>query len=177
VSVALAVRQSILKLSAKMVCDKRECSQGEIVMDRFLLDNDSSNFITRFSLDDIETTVEEVVRECPPNVTTILLCSGAGTCYWPTTIGHVDPRAQGLIAAHAHGIDPLGDLLQRLKDAGKETFITYRMNDVHNPMDADQWNTPRIRRENPDCIVGLDEVRENRADSLGAYTIQFRMMR
>lgn len=48
--------------------------------------------------------------------------------------------------------------LEALKASGKETFITFRMNDVHNPTDADQWNTPRVRREHPDCIVGQDDI-------------------
>lgn len=132
-------------------------------MRRFLLDNDFSNTIHNLD-EDVERTVDEVVRECPSNVTTYLVCSGAGNCYWPTRKGIVDPAAKGLLSAHARGLDPLGMLLGGLKAAGKETFITYRMNDVHNPTDPDEWNTPRIRRENPDCIVGLDEVREGRAD-------------
>lgn len=130
---------------------------------RFLLDNDGSN-ITYNLGEDVSGAVAEVIRECPANVTTYLLCSGAGSCYWPTKIGHVDPRTKGLIAAQARGLDPLGLLLQGLKAAGKETFITYRMNDVHYPTDADQWNTPQIRREHPDCIVGLKEVQEGRAE-------------
>jgi len=132
-------------------------------MKRFLLDNDGSNIFHNLD-EDVAGNVAEVVRECPANVTTYLLCSGAGTCYWPTRVGVVDPRARGLLAAHEKGLDPLGMLLGGLKAAGKETFITYRMNDVHNPMDIDQWNTPRIRRENPDCIVGVDEIRAGRAD-------------
>ena len=132
-------------------------------MKRFLLDNDTSNIVHHLE-EDLTAVLEETVRECPPHVTTYLLCSGAGSCYWPTKVGHVDPRAEGLVAAHGRGEDPLGMLLRLLKSAGKETFITYRMNDVHNPTDADQWNTPRVRREHPDCIVGLDEVRQGRAE-------------
>jgi hypothetical protein len=113
--------------------------------------------------DDAPAAVAEAVRECSPAVSTFLVCSGAGSCYWPTRVGHVDPRAEALVAAHARGLDPLGMWLKALKAAGKETFITYRMNDVHNPTDPDGWNTPRIRRERPDCIVGLDEVRSGKA--------------
>lgn len=129
---------------------------------RFLLDNDTTNIIHRLG-DDVSGAVAEAVRECPPNVTTYLLCSGAGTCYWPTEIGHVDSRAEGLLAAHKRGLDPLRMLLEGMKQSGKETFITYRMNDVHNPTDGKQWNTPRIRREHPDCIVGMDEVKAGNA--------------
>lgn len=132
-------------------------------MKRFLLDNDGSNVFHNLA-DDLEAAVAETVRECPSNVSTYLVCSAAGCCYWPTKVGHVDPKAEGLVAAHARGLDPLGMLLQGLKSSGKETFITCRMNDVHNPTDADQANVPRIRRENPDCIVGVDEVRDGRAE-------------
>jgi hypothetical protein len=131
-------------------------------MHRFLLDNDSSN-IFHHPIDDLDATLAEVVRECPAQVTTYLLCSGAGCCYWPTRIGHVDPRATALVEAHARGVDPLRLLLEQLKAAGKEVFLSYRMNDVHNPTDADQWNTPRVRLEHPDCIVGLDEVKRGDA--------------
>jgi hypothetical protein len=132
-------------------------------MRRFILDNDGSNIFYNLG-DDPAAAVDEAVRECPANVTTYMLCSGAGSCYWPTRIGRVDPRAIGLVAAHARGLDPLGMLLRGLKASGKETFITCRMNDVHNPTDADQWNTPRIRQEHPDFIVGADEVRAGRAE-------------
>ncbi len=132
-------------------------------MKRFLLDNDGSNIFHNLG-EDVTATVAETVRECPSTVSTYLLCSGAGSCYWPSKVGNVDRRARGLLAAHSRGLDPVGMLLRELKAAGKETFITYRMNDVHNPTDTDQWNTPRIRLENPECIVGLDEVRQGQAN-------------
>jgi len=126
-------------------------------MHRFLLDNDGHNFLGTLG-DDVEAAVAETVRECPSQVTTYLLCSGAGTSYWPTKIGVVDPRSTGLIAAHQRGLDPLGMLLAGLKASGKETIITCRMNDVHNPTDADAWNTPVVRREHPECVVGAAEI-------------------
>jgi len=134
-------------------------------MRRFLLDNDGGNVLYDHNLgDDVERAVEEAIRECPPNVTTYLLCSGAGTSYWPTKIGVVDPHLKALRAAHARGLDPLGRLLRGLKASGKETFITYRMNDVHEPDAADQWNTPRVRIEHPDCVVGLAEIEADKAE-------------
>ena len=132
-------------------------------MRRFLLDNDGSNIFFKLG-DDVEGMVAETVRECPPTVSTYLLCTGAGTSYWPTKIGTVMPQMTGLLAAHARGQDPIGMLLRGLKASGKEVFITYRMNDVHNPDAADQWNTPRVRREHPDCVVGLDEIRAGKAE-------------
>jgi len=145
-------------------------------MKRLLLDNDGSNFFKGMG-DDVAADVAQVVRECNPAVTTYLVCSGAGTCYWPTQIGQVVSKyhtlnkagrheavlSHGLVAAHERGVDPLGLWLEALKADGKETFITYRLNDVHNPIQPDKGNIPRIRLDNPDCIVGLDEVREGTA--------------
>ena len=144
---------------------------GTHKMRRFLLDNDCTNFTHTMS-EDVTSAVQETIRECPPNVTTYLLCTGAGSCYWPTKIGHVYPRARGLSAAHRRGLDPIRMVLEGLKAAGKEAFLTYRMNDVHNPTDPDQWNTPRIRRENPECIVGLKEVRQGRAEGM-SYCLDY----
>lgn len=123
-------------------------------------DDDASNILWNLS-EDIERDVSDVVQDCPPEVTTYLLCSAAGTCYFPTRVGCVVPTAA---AAHERGFDPFGMLLRGIKAAGKETFITYRMNDVHNPTDADQWNTPRIRREHPEYVVGLDEIKAGKAE-------------
>jgi hypothetical protein len=130
-------------------------------MKRFLLDDDGCNFLGNLSAG-VEADVEEVVRECPPQVTTYLVCCGAATTFWPTRVGCVNTRYPELVAAHARGLDPLGMWLRRLKAAGKETFLTLRMNDVHHPTAEDGWNVPRPRRENPDCIVGLEEVRSGK---------------
>jgi hypothetical protein len=130
-------------------------------MKRFLLDDDGWNFFGNLG-EDVAADVAEVVRECPPQVTTYLVCCNAGTSFWPTRVGCVTSRFSGLGTAHQRGMDPLGMWLQRLKAAGKETFLSFRMNDVHHPTDADAWNTPRLRRENPDCIVGLEEVRSGK---------------
>ncbi len=130
---------------------------------RFLLDNDGSNIFHNFS-ENIERDIVEAVQECSDNVTTYLLCSGAGNYYFPTKAGIVDIRAKGLLKAYDQGKDPFGMFLRELRDSGRETFITFRMNDVHNPTDQDGWNTPRIRREHPDCIVDIEAVKNGRAE-------------
>ena len=127
---------------------------------RFLLDSDGTNFLRHLS-DDLHRDVAEMVQECPPNVTTYLVCSAAGNAFFPTRVGNVCPHCPALLAAHARGEDPLGALLQGLKEAGKETFITFRMNDVHFP--TDEGRVPRIRREHPEFVVGLEEVRGGKA--------------
>lgn len=130
---------------------------------RFILDNDGSNIFCNLG-QDVAAAIAEAVQECSPEVTTYMLCSAAGTCYYPTKIGCVSQKSKELLAAHKLGVDPFGLLLRGIKASGRETFITYRMNDVHNPADKDQWNTPRVRREHPDCIVGREEVEAGKAD-------------
>ena len=123
---------------------------------RFLLDNDGSNLFNHLT-DDVEQDIRDAVAECPENVTTYLLCPGAGTFYYPTRVGDVAPNAPGLLRAHASGVDPFGMLISGLREAGKETFVTIRMNDVHDP--EDEWNLPAVRRRHPDCVVDPDAIR------------------
>ncbi len=127
---------------------------------RFLLDSDGSNLFAHLR-PDWRRDIDEAVRECAPNVTTYMMCSGAGTTYFPTRVASIRPRYESLRAAHARGEDPFGALLRALKDSGRETFITYRMNDVHNP--TEEWNMPRLRREHPECVVGAEEIRQGKA--------------
>ncbi len=119
---------------------------------RLLIDHDGhllfSTLTTNYRAD-----IDEEVREIPANVTTFLLCCGAGRFYYPTKVGLVDPNLKQLIAEHAKGNDPFGYFLGQLKASGRETFITFRMNDVHNPVSANDWNTPLVRVQHPDAIA------------------------
>jgi len=130
-------------------------------MRRLLVDNDSSNLFFYLG-DDVEAVVAETVRECAPNATTYLLCANAGTTYFPTQVGRVMPTCPGLVEAHRRGLDPFGMLLSALRRSGKETFITCRMNDVHNP--TEDWNLPPVRRDHPDAIVGAEAVAAGRGE-------------
>jgi len=125
---------------------------------RLMLDDDLGNFLGNIG-DDVPQSVADAVRDCPPDVTTYLLCSGSGACGYPSTVGFVAPSAE---AFHRRGFDPFGLLLRGIKASGKETFITFRMNDVHNP--TEEWNMPRIRREHPEYVVGLDEIQAGKAE-------------
>ncbi len=126
---------------------------------RFLLDSDGSNvfWTPPQAYESAEQVVAETVGECAPEVTTYLLCSNAGTCYFPTEVGVMAPRAREFVEGLG-GRDVFGMLLRGIKASGRETFVTVRMNDVHNPTAADAWNTPPIRREHPDYIVAPDEA-------------------
>ncbi|MDB6167726.1 MAG: hypothetical protein JWM88_590 [Verrucomicrobia bacterium] len=119
---------------------------------RLLVDHDGHLLFSTLT-PDYKADVDEQVRELPANVTTFLLCCGAGRFYFPTTAGLVDPNLTQLRAEHAKGNDPFGYFLERLKAAGKETFITYRMNDVHNPTAENEWNLPLVRKQHPDAIA------------------------
>lgn len=130
---------------------------------RFLLDDDGHNTFSTLT-EHYQRDIDDVVAVCPANVTTYLLCCGAGRYYYPTKIAGVDPRCVQLNQEHARGHDPFGYFLQRVKAAGKEAFVTFRMNDVHNPEDTDDWNTPTVRKKHPDCIVDLPAVQRGDKD-------------
>ncbi len=130
---------------------------------RLLLDHDGHSTFSTLS-PDFRRDIDEVVAACPPNVTTYLLCPGAGRYYYPTKVGETDPRCTQLASEQAAGRDPFGYFLGRLKAAGKETFVTVRMNDVHEPTAADEWNLPRVRRAHPDAIVDAAAVARGDTD-------------
>lgn len=130
---------------------------------RMILDHDGNNTFAILS-PDFRRDIDEVVASCPPNITTYLLCPGAGTYYYPTKVAEVDPHCVQLKRELAAGHDPFGYFLQRLRASGKEVFLTMRMNDVHEPAAADEWNLPRVRREHPDCIVDAAAVARGDTD-------------
>ncbi len=131
---------------------------------RFIIDNDGSNLFWMKTLTDDD--LRWAADQCPKSVTTYLVCLGAGTFYYPCKVGEVVPArmAPALNAAIARGEDPPGKFFEYLRKAGKEVFITYRMNDVHNANDKDDWNISGFRKKHPDCVVGVDEVKNNKAD-------------
>ena len=124
---------------------------------RLLIDHDGHLLFSTLTAD-YRADVDEQVRELPSNVTTFLLCCGAGKFYFPSKISAVDPNLKQLMAEHAKGNDPFGYFLEQLKASGKETFITYRMNDVHNPTDANEWNMPLARKQHPDAVASPEAV-------------------
>jgi hypothetical protein len=136
---------------------------GAAAPKRILLDNDGNSTFGTLS-PDFRRDIDEVVAACPPNVTTYLLCPGAGRYYYPTKVGETDPRHKQLAVEHAAGRDPFGYFLGKLRAAGTETFVTVRMNDVHEPTAADEWNMPRVRREHPDAIVDAAAVARGDTD-------------
>ena len=132
---------------------------------RFLVDDDGSNFFAHTMTDNVEASIAETVDACPSAVTTYLLCpNGCGKFYYPTQIGEVYPPARTLPDLHAQGIDPFGLFLEAMRRTGRETFITYRMNDVH---DADNPNHPgisRFKKQHPDYVVDAEACASGQGD-------------
>jgi hypothetical protein len=127
---------------------------------RLLIDHDGHLLFSTLTTD-YRADIDEEVREIPANVTTYLLCSGAGRMYYPTKVGLVDPNLKQLLAEHAKGNDPFGYFLQQLKASGRETFVTFRMNDVHNPTADNHWNTPLVREQHPEAIARPEAAARN----------------
>ncbi len=130
---------------------------------RFILDHDGHAQFSTLTTD-FRADLDEEVQEIPANVTTFLLCCGAGRFYFPTKVGLVDPNLKQLLAEHAKGNDPFGYFLEKLHASGRETFITYRMNDVHNPTAENGWNLPLVRLQHPDAIARPEAAARNDAE-------------
>lgn len=140
---------------------------------RFLLDNDGTNFFVHTMTDDAERSIAKVVEACPSEVTTYLLCpNGCGKFYYPTRIGEVYAPARRLLALHARGIDPFGLFLQALQRAGKETFITYRLNDVHGADDPEHPGIAEFKKRHPEFVVDPESVARGERNWM-AYCLDF----
>ena len=121
---------------------------------RLIIDNDGSNYFL-YSLN-VQNYADEIINEVndiPECVTTVALCPGAGTFWYPTQIGKVNVKAFELKKLLDRKIDPFRLYLETLKKSGKEVFITIRMNDVHTPQLVNDGNVPVIREKYPNITV------------------------
>jgi hypothetical protein len=124
------------------------------MVSRFLLDNDGTNFFVQALTEDVQGSVAAAIAACPSEVSTYLLCpNGCGRFYHPTSVGEVYPPARLLEGLYARGVDPFGIFIQQLRQAGKETGITYRMNDVHGASDEAHPGTATFKRQHPELVV------------------------
>ena len=123
---------------------------------KLLVDNDGSNFLGTLC-EDYEDIVGDMVAECPEEVTTYLLCPGAGTYYYPTRIA--DRYYPELDKLYNQGHDPIRTMLEGLRARGIETFLTFRTNDVHSANEPDHPLVPTFRKKNPDYVVDPDATR------------------
>jgi hypothetical protein len=130
-------------------------------MHRFLLDDDGSNFLGTLG-EDWEEVVYHIADHCADEVTTYLICPGAGTWYFPTEVG--DRRYPNLEPIYEAGGDPIATLIGHMRERGKEVFLTIRMNDVHNADNPDDPLVPSFRKKHPEMVVDPDAVAEGRAN-------------
>ncbi|MGB9597261.1 MAG: glycosyl hydrolase family 18 protein [Candidatus Poribacteria bacterium] len=122
---------------------------------RFIIDNDGTNlFVLKSPL--TEADLQWTVNQCPKSVTTYMVCPNIiGKFCYPCSVGEPLPKevAPHLIDAFERGEDYFGKLLTLLKQSGKEVFVTYRMNDVHNANDSDHWGISEFKKRNPELTV------------------------
>jgi len=132
---------------------------------RFLLDSDGTNIFMQRTLSDDD--YRWVAQQCPRSVTTYLICPNwCGKFTYPCKVGELVPQtlAPALVAAIQRGEDPLGKVLGYLKQAGKEVFITYRMNDVHDASDPNAPATADFKKKHPRLIVDPSAVGNKSSD-------------
>ena len=137
---------------------------------KFFLDNDSSNFFGSVNYpgtmtEDIESSIEKAVSECPDVVTTYLLSAKGGKCYYPTRVAEVI-GSEALQRAHRQGKDPFGMFIDALKRSGKETFLTLRMNEVHYADDPDYPGKSEFNKTHPEFIVDPEGAKINRTGNI-----------
>ena len=132
---------------------------------RFIIDNDGTNLFCRKPLTD--GTLRWAVAQCPRSVTTYMVCPNwCGKFMYPCSVGEMASRevAPDLVAAVERAEDPFGSFLDHLHQAGKEVFITYRMNDVHGADDPKHPGISDFKKQHPDFIVDADAVRNGNAN-------------
>jgi len=133
---------------------------------RFIIDNDGTNiFLSKKPLTDED--LRWAIEQCPKSVTTYMVCpNGIGKFYYPCSVGETVSHdvAPSLIDAFERGEDPFGKFLEYLKQSGKEAFITYRMNDVHNAGESGHWGLSDFKKNSPELIVDYEAVQNNRAE-------------
>jgi hypothetical protein len=118
---------------------------------RLLVNNDGTNLLWRDDL--TPEMVRNHVAECPNAVTTYLLCpNGIQKMLYPSA--HEELASRGAIPRLvASGQDPFGQFIAGLKQRGLETFITWRMNEVHNVNLPKEPDLSRFWRDHPEYRV------------------------
>jgi len=155
--IVLITLPNLLRIAAKPATPHPERTR------RYLLDNDGNNLFRRLTLDAEELRWE--VEQCPAAITTYLICPNwRGKFFYPCKVGEPAPDeiAPTFWETVRRGGDPLGDFIAKLKATGREVFITYRMNDVHNATDPDNPGRSLFKSQHLEWIVDADIPVENR---------------
>lgn len=131
-----------------------ECHAAE-TQRRLLFNSDGTNLFWR---DDVSMEmVAKHVAEVPKDVTTYLLCpNGIHKMMYPSAHEELSTRG-ALPALVAAGYDPFGAFLDGVRARGFETFITFRMNEVHNVDKPEDPDLSRFWREHPEYRVERGE--------------------
>lgn len=132
-------------------------------MNRLILDSDGHNFLLVCLCDDTREGIIKAISEqlvtIPREVSTYCLSPGCGTYYYPTKIGEIMGETE-CTAGMEHfrraldkGLDPFGMWIDAINKSHMECFISFRMNDVHEPLAENGWNTPEFRLQHPDMTT------------------------
>lgn len=118
---------------------------------RLLVNNDGTNLLWRDDL--TPELIQRHVEECPNAVTTYMLCpNGIQKMLYPSECEELSTRG-ALARLVGEGRDPFGEFLEGLKRRGFETFISWRMNEVHNVNQPNEPDLSRFWREHPEYRV------------------------
>ena len=118
------------------------------------------------TVDDVKRLIDEVAYE-GSQVDTILVCINAQVMYYPTQVGTMrgtlstpeernkwpaseQQRFQNLKAFFDAGVDPYAVMLAEAKRRGKETLLTFRMNDDH----GNDFLRTQFRADHPEFRLG-----------------------
>ncbi len=132
---------------------------------RYIIDNDGTNLFLKSPLS--EKDLIWSAQQCPKSVTTYMVCPNCiGKFMYPCSIGELIPKevAPCLVDAIENGNDLFGKFLRYLRLIGKEIFITYRMNDVHNANDPNHWGISEFKKQHPNLLVDPQAVKNNKSD-------------
>ncbi|MBS7649280.1 family 10 glycosylhydrolase [Candidatus Bathyarchaeota archaeon] len=132
---------------------------------RLIYNSDGTNiFIVSSTPEQIYRHVDEVANS---QVTTFMICPNGGqVLYYPSSVGEMygsklsDEEleaypnalrmARNLRRLVARGYDPIGLVVNRCREKGLETFITFRMNDLHDINNPQSPLVSDFYREHPE---------------------------
>jgi len=152
---------------------------------RFLHNNDGTDLLGNRWCDCRPLTVEDLDRNIDlvvdSPVTTFMMCSGSDIFYYESAYGRVMGDDLGglipighdtvqfrtcheyylnFIRLKSQGVDFLGHIFERVRSAGKEIFITYRMNDLHfsSMEEICPLARPDVMIQHPDWLINDGNV-------------------
>jgi len=122
--------------------------------------NDDGDAICNQITANLEESVDRIVEQCPEFITTYMLDPFRMLHRIITDIRSTPSSSLSTKSTKTNETFRFDLMLRKLRKKGKEVFISFRVNDVHN---ADDLSAPltwvsEFRRNNPDCIVEPNAV-------------------